>query len=190
MVSASKNGEIHGVVLDEKKKALPDAVVYIDGPKVKQPPSKNLSMEQRNKNFIPHVLPVLLESKVDFPNNDDVLHNVFSLFHGKKFDLGLFPKGAKKTVKFDKPGIHAIFCNIHPHMSAYILVLENPYFSTTDTRGTFSIKDMPAGEYTLKVWHELYPEQERKVNVPPGGNVDLTLTLKRGAEQKEKGSTH
>jgi plastocyanin len=189
-MSASDNGEIQGIVREESGKVLPDVVVYIDGPKLGQPPKKNPSMEQRDKKFIPHVLAVLVGSKVDFPNNDEVLHNVFSVFHGKKFDLGLFPRGARKTVKFDKPGIHVLFCNIHPHMNAYILVLENPYFSITDAKGAFSIKDIPAGEYTLKAWHELYPEQERKVNVPSRGKVDLTLTLKWGAEQKEKSPTH
>ena len=111
-------------------------------------------LAQKNKMFEPHTLVVTRGSSVDFPNHDPWFHNVFSLFNGKRFDLGLYEAGTSRTVHFDREGVSFIFCNIHPEMSAVIVVLGSRYFSTTDKAGDFTIPDVPAGSYMLHVWNE------------------------------------
>lgn len=109
---------------------------------------------QKNKAFIPHIIVVQAGSSVEFPNDDPFFHNVFSLFEGKRFDLGLYEAGSSRTVKFDRPGICYIFCNIHPQMSAVIVVVQTPYWGISDRSGTFAIPNVPPGRYLLHVWHE------------------------------------
>ncbi len=109
---------------------------------------------QKNKEFHPHVLAVPLGTPVEFPNQDPFFHNVFSLYKGKKFDLGLYEAGSTRVVVFDKPGVSFVFCNIHPDMNAYVLALSTPYFSTSDRDGNIEIKDVPYGKYQIEVWYE------------------------------------
>ncbi len=109
---------------------------------------------QRQKTFEPHILVVLLGSVVDFPNNDPLFHNVFSLFNGKRFDLGLYEAGTTRAVLFDRPGICYIFCNIHPEMSAVVVVLDTPYYGASDAAGELVIPNVPPGRYRLQVFHE------------------------------------
>lgn len=109
---------------------------------------------QRNKSFEPHVLVVPVGSVVAFPNHDPFFHNVFSLFEGKRFDLGLYEAGSTRDVHFDKPGISYIFCNIHPEMSAVVVALDTPYYAVSDSRGQVVIANLPSGTYTLRVWYE------------------------------------
>jgi hypothetical protein len=109
---------------------------------------------QKNKSFEPHVLVVPVGSLVEFPNRDPFFHNVFSLFEGKRFDLGLYEAGSSRDVHFDKPGVSYIFCNIHPEMSAVVIAVETPYYATSDARGEIAIRNVPAGRYTLRVWYE------------------------------------
>jgi plastocyanin len=111
-------------------------------------------LQQKNKMFEPHLLVVTKGSTVDFPNLDPWFHNVFSLFNGKRFDLGLYEAGTTRTVHFDREGISYIFCNIHPEMSAVVVVLPSQYFARPDKQGEFSIASVPAGRYTLHVWNE------------------------------------
>ena len=111
-------------------------------------------LTQKNKTFEPHLLVVTRGSTVDFPNHDPWFHNVFSLFNGKRFDLGLYEAGTSRTVHFDREGVSFIFCNIHPEMSAVVVVLNSPYFATTNKQGDFTIPDVPAGRYMLHVWNE------------------------------------
>ncbi|MFB3923191.1 MAG: carboxypeptidase regulatory-like domain-containing protein [Terriglobia bacterium] len=115
---------------------------------------RRFSLVQRQKRFEPHVLPVPKGSAVEFPNYDPVFHNVFSLFNGKRFDLGLYESGATRAVIFDRPGICYIFCNIHPEMSAVVVVLETPYFAVSNAAGEFAIPAVPAGRYRVHVFHE------------------------------------
>jgi plastocyanin len=115
---------------------------------------------QRNKTFEPHLLVVPVGSVVSFPNRDPFFHNVFSLFEGKRFDLGLYEAGSSRNVIFDKPGISYIFCDIHAQMSAVIIALPTPYFAVSDSQGQIVIPRVPAGRYTLHVWYEAaLPEQ-------------------------------
>lgn len=109
---------------------------------------------QRNKSFDPHLLVVPVGSVVAFPNRDPFFHNVFSLFEGKRFDLGLYEAGSTRDVHFDKPGISYIFCNIHAEMSAVVVALGTPYYGISDQHGQVVIANVPSGKYTLRVWHE------------------------------------
>jgi plastocyanin len=116
--------------------------------------SKLPRLIQRNKSFDPHVLVVPVGSVVEFPNQDPFFHNVFSLFEGKRFDLGLYEAGSTRDVVFDKPGISYIFCNIHSEMSAVVIAVSSPYYGISDQRGRVAIPNVPAGRYTLRIWYE------------------------------------
>ncbi len=117
---------------------------------------------QYNKTFEPHVLVVPVGAVVAFPNRDPFFHNVFSLFEGKRFDLGLYEAGTTRDVHFDKPGISYIFCNIHPEMSAVVIALDTPYYGISDARGQVVIANVPSGKYTLRVWYEATPPETLK----------------------------
>jgi plastocyanin len=111
-------------------------------------------MEQKEKTFLPHVLAIPVGSSVDFPNFDPIFHNAFSNFNGQIFDVGLYPPKTNRTVKFNREGPVRVFCNIHPTMSAVIVVLRTPLFDVTGADGSYHIRDAPPGEYTLRVFHE------------------------------------
>jgi plastocyanin len=111
-------------------------------------------LTQRNKSFEPHVLIVPVGSVVEFPNRDPFFHNVFSLFDGKRFDLGLYEAGSTRDVVFDKPGVSYIFCNIHAEMSAVIVAVSTPYYGISDRRGQVTIPHVPAGRYALRIWYD------------------------------------
>ena len=109
---------------------------------------------QRNKSFDPHLMVVPVGSMVQFPNRDPFFHNVFSLFEGKRFDLGLYEAGSTRNVRFDKPGVSYIFCNIHSEMSAVVIALSTPYYAISDARGKLLIPHVPLGRYRLHLWYE------------------------------------
>ena len=127
------------------------------------------------------MLPVVVGTTVDFPNEDTIYHNVFSLSKAKPFDLGIYEQGGNRAVTFDQPGLVKVYCNIHPNMVAYILVLANPYFTTTDQRGHFAIHDAPLGAAKVRSWYPFSREQaERKVIVAAQGIQDLNFNLVEG----------
>jgi plastocyanin len=109
---------------------------------------------QINKSFDPHVLVIQVGTPVQFPNKDPFLHNVFSLFDGKRFDLGFYEAGSSKTVHFDRPGVSFLFCNIHPEMSGAVIAVDTPYFGLSDRNGRVTIANVPDGRYQLNVWYE------------------------------------
>jgi plastocyanin len=117
-------------------------------------PPANLRLMQKNKSFEPHVLVVPAGSAVEFPNRDPFFHNVFSLFEGKRFDLGLYEAGSSRMVHFDRPGISYIFCNIHPEMSAVVITLATPFYAVANGEGQLHIANVPYGRYLLHVWSE------------------------------------
>lgn len=119
-----------------------------------QPGSRAVRIVQKQKQFIPHLLVVSVGAEVEFPNLDPFFHNVFSLFEGKRFDLGLYEAGSTRTVRFDHPGICYIFCNIHPQMAAVVLVLDTPYSGVSTAAGEIRIPGVPPGRYRLDVWSE------------------------------------
>lgn len=136
-------------------------------------------MDQRDETFVPHVLAIVAGTTVDFPNSDRTYHNVFSLSKVKTFDLGRYPAGRSKSVRFDKPGIVRIFCEIHSHMSAYILVFSHRYFAVTDDEGRYRIENVPPGTYTVMAWNEAMATESKRVSVADTGDVDLDFVLQR-----------
>ncbi|MGH9583870.1 MAG: carboxypeptidase regulatory-like domain-containing protein, partial [Bryobacteraceae bacterium] len=117
-------------------------------------PRKRVEMLQKHKQFSPHILAISAGTTVDFPNLDPIFHNAFSNFEGKIFDIGLYPPGSSRSVRFDRPGIVRVFCNIHPSMSAIIVVVDSLYFTTTDARGSFFLPNVPPGTYEVHFFHE------------------------------------
>jgi hypothetical protein len=120
-------------------------------------PQSHYRLLQRNRMFTPHLLVIPVGSVVDFPNADPFFHNVFSLFDGKRFDLGLYEAGSSKSVVFSREGVSYIFCNIHPEMSAVVLALSTPLYAIADGTDSFVIRDVPPGQYMLHVWIEGLP---------------------------------
>src|ERR1700691_1969877 len=109
---------------------------------------------QQNKTFEPHILVVRVGTLVQFPNRDPFFHNIFSLYDGKRFDLGLYEAGTTRSVRFDRPGVSFLFCNIHAEMSAVVIVVDTPYFAMSDRNGHLMIPDVPDGRYQMHVWYE------------------------------------
>lgn len=140
-------------------------------------PAGNPIVVQRDANFEPHVLPVAVGTGVKWPNKDDIYHNVFSMSDTEEFNLGLYGKEKTPIIVFDKIGRVDVFCSIHTKMHCIILVLPNPFFATADARGNYSIKDVPAGTYRLKAWHERMPALVKEVTVPAEGEVDVDFVL-------------
>jgi plastocyanin len=134
-------------------------------------------MDQRNETFVPHVLAVMTGTRVDFPNSDKTYHNVFSLSKTRRFDLGRYAAGHSKAIRFDRPGVVRVFCEIHSHMSAFIVVFNHPFFDVTDPEGRFRIGDVPPGTYTVVGWYEGEPRISRPVTLPAGSAVDLELVI-------------
>jgi plastocyanin len=121
---------------------------------VPRPGRKRAVMLQKDKRFTPHILVVECGTNIDFPNQDPIFHNAFSNFDGQLFDIGLYPPGTSRSVRFDRPGIVRVFCNIHSAMSAIIVAVDSPYFTTTAADGSFVIRNVEAGSYTLHFFHE------------------------------------
>jgi plastocyanin len=117
-------------------------------------PARPPRLIQKNKKFEPHLLVVPAGTAVEFPNRDPFFHNVFSLFEGKRFDLGLYEAGTTRVVRFDRAGVSYIFCNIHPEMSAVVVALKTPYYGVSNGAGKVSIANVPEGRYTVQVWAE------------------------------------
>jgi plastocyanin len=137
-------------------------------------------LDQRNETFVPHVLAIVAGTIVDFPNNDRTYHNVFSLSKTKTFDLGRYAAGRSKAVKFDKPGIVRVFCDIHSHMSAFILVFAHRHFSLASEDGAYRLENVPPGTYNVVAWNESVPLETRRVVVPEsGGDVEVNFSLGR-----------
>lgn len=134
-------------------------------------------MDQRNETFVPHVLAVTVGSVVDFPNSDHIYHNVFSLSKPRRFDLGRYASGKSKAVRFDRAGVVRVFCDIHSHMNAFILVFSHPFFAVTDADGRFSLDGVPPGSYNVVAWYEGEARSVRPVSVPAGGVVDLDFVV-------------
>jgi plastocyanin len=182
-VCGAAAGSIAGKVAAKGVKNSADAVVYIEkaGDKPFSPPKEHPVMDQKNLKFVPHVMPIVIGTTVDFLNSDKVLHNVFSPDNcAEKFNLGSWPQGQKKSYTFKVAGCSPVLlCNVHPEMEGYIVTLQNPYFAVTDKDGGYEIKDVPAGKYTLKVWHQKLKGSAQDVVVKDAGATEANFEIKK-----------
>jgi hypothetical protein len=159
-----------------------NVVVFLDGiPRQTFMPVESPSVSQQNRGFSPRVLPIVRGTTVQFPNDDTILHNVFSISKARKFDLDVYRPGKAKSVTFPKPGLVKLYCNIHPEMSCSILILNNPLFALTDATGRCVITGVPDGSVTLRTWHEYGGETRQRLTLgdEPVVQLDLKVVEKR-----------
>jgi plastocyanin len=157
-----------------------NVVIYLKDPAFRGTLKTTKSeLRQEDETFVPHVLAITRGSTVEFPNADPFFHNVFSLSSTAAFNLGRYPRGETRGQRFNKPGLVKVFCDIHSHMSASILVLDHPYFTIPSVDGAFELPNVPAGRYTLVGWHERVGERMVTVRVEAGqtSTVDLTVPV-------------
>lgn len=169
---------LHGHVTCKGLRDNADAVVYVDqiAGKTFPPPESPALIDQKDMEFVPHVAVVLVGTTVDFLNSDALLHNVFSPDKcADKFNLGSWPQGTKRSYTFKKPCAASLLCNVHPEMEGFVIVVPTPYYAVTDKTGAFTIENVPAGTYTLKVWHPKLKETSRQVTVSGDTEADFEL---------------
>lgn len=172
-----KTGIVKGTITTGGKPTS-DVVVSVEGLPSSKPETQNSKlkskpavMDQREMKFIPRVLPVLVGTAVEFPNNDKVWHNVFSTSEAKKFDLGLYAPGKSRSVTTDKPGVVRILCNVHPDMEGFLVVKNHPYFAAADKRGNYQLGGVPLGKYRLEIWHPEFGTRSEPFNLVRDGEV-------------------
>ena len=162
----------------------------------KQDPTKIPKLVQKDKSFHPSLVVIPVGGKVEFPNRDPFFHNVFSLFEGKRFDLGLYESGTTRFVQFDKPGISFIFCNIHAEMSAVVIAVATPYYSISNAKGEITFPDVPPGRYEMQVFHssvspDILRAAQREVTITSAdsslGNFSLAETEALSAHKNKYG---
>ena len=183
---ASGFGIVKGTITVGGKPA-PDAVVSIEGLSQDQikdrmvhtKPRKNI-IDQRNGKFNPTVVAMMAGAPIDFPNNDKSWHNVYSKGGANDFDLGLYPPGKTRSKKFDKAGVSRILCNAHPDMEAFVVVKDHPFFSTTDSRGNYEIKNVPLGKVRVEIWYPNFDVRSDNIEIVRDGEVfALSVDLKK-----------
>lgn len=176
-------GDIKGKVTVQGIRSSENIAVYVDAipGKTFTPPAKPAVADQKHMTFVPHVLVVLKGTTVQFLNSDPVGHNVYwpSISGNKKLahNMGTWPQGQEKSFVFNDLGVASLLCNVHPEMSGYVVVVPTPYFAVTDKEGSFEIKDVPDGSYTLKTWSEEGKPATQSVSVSGGpATVNVTVT--------------
>ncbi len=182
VVSAAEAGTVSGKARVAGKSSAAHIVVYLEGvPGTFKATDKRPEMNHVDLQFQPSVMAVLKGTTVDFPNSDSVFHSAFSISPSNPFDLGLYQKGREKFVLFKHTGVVELFCHIHSHMHGFILVLDNPYFATTNAEGEFSIADVPDGDYTIKAWASPSATMTKTVSLSGDRviNMDFTLSASR-----------
>ena len=186
-VAAARAAELSGhVAVVGRNHPGAETVVYaqpLDG-KVPERP-KRATMAQQNKTFIPHIVVVQVESTIDFPNQDDIFHNIFSDSRAHPFDLGLYRSGASRSVIFREPGTYRVFCNIHPQMTGVLLVLRTPYFVETDSGGNYRM-ELPPGQYRVTAWSEHSQPTTSEVDLAGSATLNLTLDESKFVELPHK----
>jgi hypothetical protein len=159
---------------------LSQVVVYLEGPQLKPPPPIQGTMRQRNHRFVPELVVVPVGSSVSFPNDDPIFHNVFSLSKVKQFDLGYYPVGQTRVVKFDRAGVVQVYCHVHSDMSAVIVVVATAFWTRPAPNGQFSLSGVPPGTYDVVVWHRSAGFFRRHITVREGNTVaeDFVIPVK------------
>ena len=152
-------------------------VVYWRDAHPQDVPPMKVAIHQENETFMPRVVAVTVGSEVEFPNDDSIYHNVFSLARAKNFNLGRYPRGETRRVRFDKPGIVKVFCEIHSHMSATIMIFDHPWFSIPDENGRFELPAIPAGDQQITAWHERLGDTTVRVRVESGQATTANFVL-------------
>lgn len=183
-ILAADGAQISGIVEildkgDVKRNVIRDVIVYVEelqAPILASAGAQRFTMHSEKKAFVPHVKAVPIGAMVSFPNLDGIMHNVFSLSRGNRFDLGLYKSGASKDYRFENAALVRVYCNIHPQMSAFILVRDNPYFTETRPDGSFRIENVPPGSYTVRAWHEK-AQATLEVTVPEAGASGVSFLL-------------
>lgn len=175
--SASVSGRVRLLKAGAPRSDASNAVVWIEGPRREDGPGAAVRMAQESKRFTPRVLVVPRRGTVEFPNNDPVYHNVFSVSGANRFDLGLYRSGASRSRSFAEPGLVRVYCNIHPQMVGFLVVVDTDFAAITDRDGAFHFEGVPPGSWTLKAWHEEGTETSAPLAVPSDGNSALTLTI-------------
>ena len=178
LAGAAQAGTVSGKISG----AAAGSVVWVDNPSGKtEAPTTPFTMDQKGLIFVPHILIVPVGSTVDFVNSDAVQHNVFwtGIGGNKKLgkNLGTWPQGQKRSFKFDDPGVVTLLCNVHPEMSAYLVVVPTTYYAVTNAAGEFTIENVPDGPHAITVWHEGMKQQTSQINV--SGNTKADLELKK-----------
>jgi plastocyanin len=156
-----------------------NVVVYLRNVRPQRVSPVHVSIRQRNEMFTPRVVAVTIGSEVDFPNDDPIYHNVFSLSRARTFNLGRYPRGETRRVRFDRPGIIKVFCEIHSHMSATVMVFDHPWFSMPDDMGRFTLGTVPPGDHEVTAWHERLGDTTSTLRVEPGriATADFVLPV-------------
>jgi plastocyanin len=177
-LAGTVRGRVELVQKGGRKRAdLSEVVVWVEGARAKPTPTP-ATITMKGKTFSPHVVAVAVGSPVDFPNDDPIFHNVFSVSGENRFDLDLYKRPKSGRWTFQHPGIVRVYCNIHPQMSAVVVVRDNPFFATANAEGAFEIPDVPAGRYLLKAWHErAAQEASAEITVPGSGEAGAKLVL-------------
>lgn len=171
-------GDIHGKVSAKGVRNSADAVVYVDkvAGKTFSPPAEHARIDQKNMQFTPHVLPVVAGTTVDFLNSDALLHNVFSPDAcADRFNLGTWPQGQVKSFTFKKECFAALLCKVHPEMEGFVVALPTPYFAVTSADGSYHIKDVPDGSYTVRVWHPKLKATQKSMVVKGATEADFEI---------------
>lgn len=174
--AAQATGRIAGTIDVAVAKHKANAVVFVKGGDKGAKVAKTVTMDQNGLVFLPRVMPIQQGWTVDFTNSDPVGHNVFTM-DGEKYDLGTWPKGQKRSYTFQKTGVYRQLCKVHDDMIAYVVVLDTARFAVSDKNGVFAIEGLPAGNYTLGVWHEKLAAQDVIVAVTAGGTANVAIPL-------------
>lgn len=176
--AATVGGHVNFVTKRGQHPVVEETLVWLE-PAARVAPRKpmNFTMTTRGKTLLPHVLVIPVGSTVQFPNDDPISHNLFSLSSGNNFDLGLYRRGTGKSYTFKTPGVVNVYCNVHPTMSSVIYVMSSPYFVFTDAGGNFALPDIAPGSYTLVAWNEQGGMTQSKLDVPAAGKSNVGITL-------------
>jgi plastocyanin len=177
--AATVSGKVSFLTKRGQNPVAGETLVWLEplsGRAPKKPPA-TFQMMTRGKALVPHVLAIPVGSTVEFPNDDPISHNLFSLSSANAFDLGLYRKGAGKAHKFDAPGLVNVYCNVHPNMSAVIQVMSTPYYAFADQTGAYALANVPAGRYRLIAWNEQGGQIESQIDVTTAGTVSGSVAL-------------